>query len=403
MTIKFANMEASQKLADAMLSPEVDPEALALAWSAYGESIANELRVEFERYGSDIDTKAMESRGYRVLTVKEKAWYEKVIQALKESKTNQAFIDILGTDDEASLMPPTIIQDVFSDIQKDSPLLAAVSAQYVGYSQQFIVNDAAVQMGAWGEITDEVVTEIKGAVKVISMHQSRYTAFCIIPLDILDMGPNFVDPFIRALMAESMRYGLEAAVVNGSGVNMPVGMMRDPDGVFDQTTGYPEKTPVKVTSFAPTEYGALLAKMAKTRTDRDRVFDKVMMVTNMTDYLTKVMPATTVQATMGGYVSNVFPFATDTIRSAAVPSGKAIVGIPGSYRLGIGGSRNGIEFDDSFKFLQDCRTFKAIQHGGGRASDNTCFIVLDISDLEPAYVTVRNVGDTAQAASDPEA
>ena len=111
----------------------------------------------------------------------------------------------------------------------------------------------------------------------------------------------------------------------------------------------------------------------------------------MTDYLTKVMPATTVQATVGGYVSNVFPFATKIIRSSAVPEGKAIIGLLDKYRLGIGGSRNGIEFDDSFKFLEDCRTFKAIQHAGGRAYDNTCFVVVDITDLDPAYITVRNV------------
>ncbi|KAB1647987.1 phage major capsid protein [Adlercreutzia muris] len=391
MTIKFANMEACERLSDAMLANEADPEALALAWASYGESIANELRGEFAQYGRDIDAKAMESRGYRVLTANETAWYEKVIQAVKTAKTKQAFIEIIGTGDQDSLMPPTIIQDVFSDIQKDSPLLAAVSAQYVGYAQNFIVNDAAIQMGAWGEITAEIVKEIKGAIKVISMSQSRYTAFCIIPLDILDMGPQFVDAFIRSLMAESMRYGLEAAVVNGSGVNMPVGMMRNPDGAFEQETGYPEKDAVKLTSFAPDEYGVLLSKLAKTRTGRERAFDEVCLITNMTDYLTKVMPATTVQATVGGYVSNVFPFATKIIRSSAVPEGKAIIGLLDKYRLGIGGSRNGIEFDDSFKFLEDCRTFKAIQHAGGRAYDNTCFVVVDITDLDPAYITVRNV------------
>lgn len=393
MTIKFANMEACEHLAEAMLSETADPNALALAWAGYSESIANELRAEFEQYGPSIDAAAMESRGYRVLTAKERAWYEKVSQALRGAKTEQAFIDIIGTGDQDTLMPPTIIQDVFSDIQKESKLLAKVGSQYVGYATKFIMNDASIQMGAWGKVTDAITKEIEGAIKVISMEQSRYTAFCIIPLDVLDMGPEFVDAFIRALMAESMLYGLEQAVVNGSGVNMPIGMMRDPEGSFNQTTGYPAKTAVKVTSFAPAEYGELLADLAETPTGRQRVFDEVILVTNMSDYLTKIMPATTVQSTMGGYVSNVFPFPTDPIPCAAVPTGKAVLGIPKLYKLGIGGSRNGIEYDDSFKFLDDCRTFKAIQHAAGRPYDDASFIVLDISDLDPAYLTVRNIGE----------
>lgn len=390
MTIKFASQEASEALAAAMTAEKPDAEALAMAWVGYAESIGNQLRAEFEQFGPNIDAKAMESRGYRVLTAKEQKYYEKVAQALRDAKTKQAFIDILG-DDKDALMPPTIIQDVFADIQKESKLLSFVGGQYVGYAQKFILNDASVQMGAWGEIDEGVVKEIKGAIKVIDMSQSKYAAFCIIPLDILDMGPNFLDAFIRALLGEALLFGLEEAVVNGSGVNMPVGMMRDPDGAFDKTTGYPEKTAVNVKSFAPAEYGPLVARMAKTTTGRERVFDKVMLVTNMTDYLTKVMPATTVQTAMGGYVSDVFPFATETIPCASVPEGKAILGLPGKYKLGIGGHRNGIEYDDSFKFLDDCRTFKAIQHASGRAFDNLCFIVLDISELDPAYLTVRNI------------
>ncbi|MCR2034146.1 phage major capsid protein [Adlercreutzia mucosicola] len=391
MTIKFANMEACEQLSEAMLAKEADPSALALAWAAYAESIADELRVEFEQHGPNIDAAAMESRGYRVLTAKETTWYENVAQALRESKTEQAFINIIGTDDQDTLMPPTIIQDVFSDIQKESKLLAKIGSQYVGYATKFIMNDASVQMGTWNKVTAEITKEIEGAIKVISMEQSRYTAFCIIPLDVLDMGPQFLDAFIRALMAESMIYGLEEAIVNGSGVNKPIGMMRNPDGAFDQTNGYPEKEAIKVTSFAPEEYGPLLSNLAKTPTGRQRVFSDVILVCSMTDYLNKVMPAITVQSTMGGYVSNVFPFPTEPIPAATVPEGKAIIGIPKLYKLGIGGSRNGIEYDDSFKFLDDCRTFKAIQHAAGRPYDNMSFIVIDISELEPAYITVRNV------------
>lgn len=111
MTIKFASQEASEALAAAMTAEKPDAEALAMAWVGYAESIGNQLRAEFEQFGPNIDAKAMESRGYRVLTAKEQKYYEKVAQALRDAKTKQAFIDILGDDNKDALMPPTIIQD----------------------------------------------------------------------------------------------------------------------------------------------------------------------------------------------------------------------------------------------------------------------------------------------------
>ena len=80
----------------------------------------------------------------------------------------------------------------------------------------------------------------------------------------------------------------------------------------------------------------------------------------------------------------------------AVPEGKAVLGILDDYTLAVGGKRNGnIEFDDSVKFLDDARTFKLVQHAAGRAYDDTSFIVLDISDLDPAYITVKNTATVA--------
>ena len=64
----------------------------------------------------------------------------------------------------------------------------------------------------------------------------------------------------------------------------------------------------------------------------------------------------------------------------------------------VGGELNGVvEFSDEFKFVEDLRYFKIKQYATGRALDNTSFILLDISELEPTYVTVSAL--TPQMAS----
>ena len=189
---------------------------------------------------------------------------------------------------------------------------------------------------------------------------------------------------------------------------------------ISSSTGYLQKTAVAVTSFTPKEYGNLCAQLAETEIyytqDSDgavvdeatavsggvvqtgytkhggamRSFDEVMLICNQKDYLQKVMPATTVLNTAGTYQNNIFPFPTVVVRSNAVPAGKALLGLPKEYFMGIGTSKDGtITFSDDFRFLEDQRVFKIKMHGMGKAFDNTCFILLDISALEEMYVTVK--------------
>lgn len=393
MSLLTANKAAAQLAAAFKTQDDAEMEK---AWEAFGDEVCEKIRADFADYESAKNDSVLAQRGYRVLTSNEKAWYANVANALKSVDPKQAFIDILTSDDKNDIMPETIIEDVLKYLQETRPLLAKVKFQNAGFSTKWIINDNSVQRGGWGKIDASITDEIEGSLKVLVIEQSKYSAFCIIPLDILDMGPQFLDAFIRATLAEALGLGLEEAIVNGSGVNMPCGMMRNPNGSFNQSTGYPAKTPVKVTSFAPAEYGALVAKVAKTEKGKQRTFGSVGMLCNMSDYLTKIMPATTMLTTNGGYASNLFPFPTEVIQCNAVPEGKAVLGILDDYTLAVGGKRNGnIEFDDSVKFLDDARTFKLVQHAAGRAYDNTSFIVLDISDLDPAYITVKNTATVA--------
>ena len=397
--IKFANQsEATEKLASAMKSG--DEAKIQEAWNDFHNSVVEQVKSDFAELQESKDATVLAQRGYRQLTSKETKWYQKVIEALKSTNPKQAFTAIIASDNEEDLMPTTIIEDVYKNLRDEHPLLKAINFQYVGYITKWILNDHSAQNAVWGKITDEIIKEITSSFKVIDIDQNKLSAYAIIEMGMLDLGPTFLDGYIRAVLAEAIFAGLESAIVGGSGVNMPIGLKKDiHEGVsYSSSTGYPDKEKIPVKSFTPAEYGALVARMAVTESGHRRKFTEVGMIVNMTDYLTKVMPATTVQNAEGKYVNDLFPFPTTVYISNEVDDNEAIMFLKNEYFMGMGGAKNGvIEYSDEYKFLEDQRVFKVKQYGAGRAFDNTSALYLDINDLDPAYITVRNIEEVVTA------
>ena len=397
--IKFANQsEATVKLAAAMKSG--DESKIQEAWNEFHNSVVEQVKADFAEVQESKDAAVLAQRGYRQLTSKETAWYQKLIEALRSSNPKQAFTAIIGSDNEDDLMPTTIIEDVYKHLRDEHPLLKAINFQYVGYITKWILNDHSAQNAVWGKITDEIIKEITSSFKVIDIDQNKLSAYAIVEMGMLDLGPTFLDGYVRAVLAEAIFAGLEEAIVAGTGVNMPIGLKKDiHEGVsYSSSTGYPDKEKIVVKSFAPAEYGALVARMAVTENGRRRKFAKVGLIVNMVDYLTKVMPATTVLNAEAKYVNNLFPFPTTVYISNEVDDGEAILFLENEYFMGMGGSKNGvIEYSDEYKFLEDQRVFKVKQYGAGSAYDNTSALYLDISGLNPAFITVRNVEESVTA------
>lgn len=398
--ITFANeAQASQQLAEAMQSG--DETKLAGAWQAFHDSVAEQVMKDFEAVQASNDKQLLAQRGYRQLTSRETKWYQRVIDALKSPNPKQAFVTILGSDEEADLMPETIIQDVYRDLENTHPLLSRINMQSTGYATKWILNDHDTQTAVWGQITATITEEITSAFKVIDLTQNKLSCYAIIEKGMLDLGPTFLDGYIRRVLREAMAGGLEEAFLTGDGDKKPIGLTRDiHEGVSVSAGKYPEKTAGQglhtVTSFDPASYGALVAALAKSESGKDRNVTGLTLVCNPTDYYTKVMPATTVMNANGQYVNNLFPVPTDVITSVFMTAGKAVLFLP-SYYNGFAGSasRSGvIEYSDEYKFLEDQRVFKVVQYATGRAFDNTSALLLDISGLQPAYLNVKLAGES---------
>ncbi|MCD8198241.1 MAG: phage major capsid protein [Lachnospiraceae bacterium] len=372
-----------------------DAAKIEAAWEGLGKASAADALAKVQQdmalYQETKDEKILAARGVRKLTSKEEAWYNKLIEVMKSGNPKQAFIEIIGTDDEDDIMPSSIIEDVFRNLTQEHPLLSRISVQSVGYLTKWILNAHTAQTAAWGAITVAIEQEITSDLKVVDIKQNKLSCFAILELGMADLGPAFLDSYIRTVLTEAMALALEVAIVSGTGLSMPIGMDRDlSDG--STATGYSQKATTAVADFTPASYGELLAKFAKDEDGKQRKFGQVALICNQEDYLTKIMPATTVLNSAGAYVNNLFPFPTEVIVSNAVTTGQAILGLIDEYVLFIGKAarNNVIQYSDDYRFIEDQRVFKVVQYADGRAYDNTSFLLLDISTIDPAYITVKS-------------
>lgn len=395
-----SSQSASLALAEAMRG---DDEAVtAEAWQTFMQVVADETASQYTTAIQSNDSRILAERGFRQLTSEENKWYQKFISALSDTNPKQAFAEIIGSSEEADIMPATIIEDVFKYLVDTRPLLKAVNPQYVGYIAKWILNDHTVQKAVWGEITAAITAEISSGFKVIDVTQNKLSAFAAVERGMLDLGPVFLDGYIRTVLAEAWAYGLEYGIVKGTGLHEPIGLVRDiHEGVtVSTTTGYPLKSKVEVLDFTPINYGALVAQLAENEAGKGKNVDflnggSLVLLVNNNDWLTKVMPATTVLNGMGEFSRNVYPVPTQTIISNCLADGEAVLALLDEYGLFVGLGRNGaIEYSDEYNFVQDKRFFKIVSYGAGQALDNTSALFLNISNLAPTYLTVRQVSET---------
>lgn len=364
---------------------ENDNEAYEKAFEQYHASLVDGIKADYDAFVETNDSRILQKRGVRQLTKAETSYYQKLIDASKGEDFKQKL------DNFKDPMPETVIDDVFRNLKENHPLLNHINFVNTGFAIRWVLNDHSKQYAVWGEVTEEVKKEITSGFKTINLEHKKLTAFFLLDVVMLDLGPQWIDSYVRTILEDSLACGLEKEVVSGDGLKGPVGADRDIEkGKFNDSTGWPKKTPVKIKSFRPIEYGPVLAKLAKTEKGIGRIFNKVLLVSNMNDYLTKIMPAVTAVDGNGMYVRDVFPFPTEPVISNEIADGEALLMLPGEYFMGVGIGKDGkLTFDDSAKFLEDKRAYKIKMYGNGKMFDNTCSVLLDISELEEFYTVVK--------------
>ncbi len=363
-------------------------EAFAEAFTEFTDLLQEAVMAEARGMVQAADNTVLAGRGVRALTSQETRYYEKLIDAMRSSNPQQALTLIDET------LPTTVIDAVFEDITEAHPLLSEINFQNTGALTEILITTQNGRfLATWQKLCDDVVKQLTAGTDVIDLKQNKLSAFIPVCKAMLEIGPEWLDRYVRTILAEAIANGLEKAIIVGTGVNEPVGMTKDPNGVFHAQNGYPDLVAVPLSEITPETYGGILAALAVGPNGLYRNVTEVLFICNPVDYYTKIVPAVTDRISHDVR----WPFPTKVIQSAYVPANKAVIGLGRRYFFGLGTGQGGkIEYSDHYKFLEDDRYYLTKLYGDGRPLDSTSFKVVDITNLVPVVpnVNVNNWPDS---------
>lgn len=372
-------------------------EAFQQAFDEYTTVLEEAVMAEAKGLVKASDNQILVGRGVRVLTSEEQGYYQKLVDAMKSGNPKQALTNF------GVVLPETIINAVFEDIKEEHPLLSEIRFENAGALIKYLYSSLdGRHLAFWGPLCGTITKELAASFAFLDMEQTKLSAWLPVCKAMLDLGPEWLDRYVRSMLAEGIANGLENGIINGRGIATaavdpadriyePVGMIRDLD-TYDQVTGYAAKVAVPVADFSPEVYGPIIAQLAVNRNNLYRRVTSVLLVVNPVDYFTKVMPATTYRNPDGTYNLDLFPFPTKVVQSAWLDPGAAVIGLGKRYLMAMGTGKGGrIEYSDEYKFLEDERTYLTKFYGTGRPVDNTSFLLLDIANLRPFVHSVRIV------------
>ena len=360
-----------------------DEQAVATALANFYGAVKDELLFEAREAAQDNATEAaaLAARGARPLTPAENAYYEKVIAAAKSADPKNAFTGIDVT------MPQTIVDGVMEQMQKDHPLLGMISFMNTPALTTVILNAQPGQTAKWGALGSKITQELDGAFKKFDVSLLKLSAFMVISQDYLELGPVWLDQYIRVCLSESIATALENAIVDGTGNGEPIGMTRDVSSGANVVGGvYPRMNATPLADLTPESLGKLVAMLARDPVDptKARSVGDLVFIANPFAYWEKIFPATSYRRPDGTWIKDVLPIPATIVQSGALDKTHAVLENPKNYFAGLGvlGKSGVISYDDSVRFLDDERVYKSRLQGNGRPMDEYSFLYLDISALK---------------------
>lgn len=310
------------------------------------------------------DQAVMLNRGLNPLTSQELKYYNEVIGAGGFAGVEQ-------------LVPATVFERVFEDLRKNHPLLNEINFVNVTGTTEWVMRTGDAEAAWWGPLCDAIQKKLENSFKKERMDLYKLSAYVPVCKAMLDLGPQWLDRFVREMLYESLALALEIAIVSGTGKDQPIGMIKDLAGAVVEGV-YPDKTPTALADLSPKTLGTeIMAPLTKNGT---RAVPSVMLAVNPLDYWAKIFPETTFLSAGGTYVHGVLPIPAKIVQSVAVPQGQMIAGQAKDYFMGVGSTQK-IEYSDHYKFLEDERTYLAKQYANGKPKDNDSFLVFDVSGI----------------------
>lgn len=343
--------------------------AFTSMFDALQADLTNKITAEARQMTADQHILA--SRGQNILTTEEKEFFNEIAQSVLDS----GFA-------EEKLLPETTQNRIFEGLREAHPLLDALGLQNLGAVSKFIYSDPT-KAYAWKEIFGTITGQGRADFTEQSFTQLKLTSFVVIANDMLELGPEWVERYVRELLIETISTGLEFGFVNGRGQAQlePVGLMMNVDA---NTGAVTPKTSSGTLTFAPSQYGEVIVGelfnvISALSVDEAgkpvNVAGNVVMVVNPTDAIA-VQFRTTIQTPNGSYVTSL-PYNVQLVTSKEVPTGKAIFFVKGRYLAAIAGGTRLRKFDQTLA-IEDATLYTIKQIANGQPKDNKAALVYDL-------------------------
>ncbi len=283
---------------------------------------------------------------------------------------------------EEKLIPEETIDRIFENLKTEHPLLSAIGLKNAGLRLKFLKSETKGQ-AVWGKIFGEIKGQLDAAFSDETAIQNKLTAFVVLPKDLTDFGPAWIERFVRTQIEEAFAVALEAGFLTGTGKEQPIGLNRQvQEGVSVQGGIYPEKESFSTLTFKDPETTVKeLTKVFKHHSTDDKglpvmVKGNVYMVVNPSDAFDIQARYTHLNA-QGVYVT-ALPFNLTVVESVAQEAGKVLTFVKGRYDAYLGGGVNLKKFDQTFA-LEDLDLYTAKQFAYGKAKDNKAAAVHTLS------------------------
>lgn len=187
---KMENFEEKKAAYMNLVKEGADAEKQATAWNEMQDALVSDLteKITTQVRSDNIDSQILSSRGQNVLTSEERKFFNAVVD--------------FGGFAEDSILPITTQERVFEDLVEAHPLLEAIGLQDLGAVTRFIYADPN-KTYAWGNLFGEIKGQVGAAFREEQIGQLKLTAFAVIPKDMLELGPVWVERYVRTLLVES--------------------------------------------------------------------------------------------------------------------------------------------------------------------------------------------------------
>ena len=347
-------------------------EAAEMIINAKHDGLIKELVEQNTRAAADESYR--KSLGLHTLSKEENEFYEKVKGGVYQAITAK----------QIDIMPTSIIERTLEDVKKASDILTLVNFAPADV-KRWITGEHSGK-AAWGtELTSEITGELSATIKGIDLEQHKLTVYMVIPKAISDLALPFVDKYFRAILVEAMQDGLVDGYLNGNGKTGPVGITKKLETFTSNGTAQDKTKLNTIKKFSPKG----LKEVRKTLSNKGkRRVTELHLICNPLDEAEYVDPCLYGEALTGGYRNTSFMPIVKHV-DANCPEGTGIFTLKGVYTMGT----SGVRFDeyDQTKAMEDANLVIGKCYANGRADDDNCAVVFDITKLEEYVLPVNQV------------